>query len=91
VSEVIARRAVIQGRVQGVFFRATVARAAESRGVAGWASNRPDGAVEVFLEGEPEAVERVLETCRTGPRGADVRSVDVTESEPEGLSGFDTR
>ena len=86
-----AKRAVVHGHVQGVFFRATVARAAEREGVAGWASNRADGAVEVFLEGEPDAVERVLEVCRTGPRGADVERVDVSEAEPEGRSGFETR
>lgn len=87
----IARRVVVHGHVQGVFFRATVARAAEQAGVAGWAANRADGAVEVHLEGEPEAVERVVETCRTGPRGADVESVDVSEVEPEGCDGFRTR
>ena len=87
----IARRVVVHGHVQGVFFRATVARVAEQHCVAGWAINRPDGAVEVFLEGEPEAVERVLEVCRTGPRGADVERVDVEGAEPTGATGFETR
>ena len=86
-----AKRVVVTGHVQGVFFRATVARAAEREGVAGWAKNRSDGAVEVFLEGEPDSVERVIEVCRTGPRGADVERVDVDDAEPQGLSGFDTR
>jgi acylphosphatase len=88
---VIARRAVIAGRVQGVFFRAAVARAAEREGVTGWAANRVDGAVEVHLEGEPDAVERVLDVCRTGPRGADVEHVEVREAEPTGATGFQTR
>ncbi len=88
---VVARRAVVRGHVQGVFFRATVARAAERAGVAGWATNRADGAVEVHLEGDADAVESVLDTCRTGPRGAQVDSVDVSEVEPEGLGGFETR
>jgi acylphosphatase len=87
----IAKRAVVHGHVQGVFFRATVARAADREGVAGWATNRADGSVEVFLEGDSEAVDRVLEVCRTGPRGADVESVDVSDAEPEGCSGFATR
>jgi acylphosphatase len=88
---VIARRVVVHGHVQGVFFRATVARAAGRHGVAGWATNCADGSVEVFLEGEPDAVESVIEVCRTGPRGADVESVDIADAEPEDSSGFETR
>jgi acylphosphatase len=88
---VIRRRVVVHGFVQGVFFRDSVRRLAQRRGVVGWVSNRPDGAVEAVLEGEPDAVERLVEFCRTGPRGAQVDSVDVTEEEPEGLSGFAVR
>ena len=87
----IRRRAIIHGRVQGVFFRDTVRRKAESRNVAGWVSNRPDGAVDAVFEGEPDAVESMLRFCREGPRGATVERVDVTEEEPEGLSGFAIR
>jgi len=61
---------------------------AESRGVAGWVGNRPDGTVEAVFEGEPDAVESMLAFCREGPRGAAVERVEVTEEEPEGLSGF---
>jgi acylphosphatase len=88
---VIRRRAVVHGRVQGVFFRDTTRRMAESRGVAGWVTNRPDGAVEAVFEGEPEDVDSMLEFCREGPRGAVVERVDVDEEEPEGLSGFAIR
>jgi acylphosphatase len=87
----IARRAIVRGRVQGVFYRATVREAAERHGVGGWAANRPDGSVEVVLEGEPAAVEAVLDVCRRGPAGAHVDSVDVTEIEPAGLDRFETR
>ena len=87
----IRRRAVVHGRVQGVFFRDTARRHADSRGVSGWISNRPDGAVEAVFEGEPDAVELMLRFCREGPRGATVERVDVTEEEPEGLSGFAIR
>jgi len=91
VSERVARHVTVHGRVQGVFYRATVARAARSRGVGGWATNRADGSVEVFLEGDPEAVDSVLETVRSGPRGAEVERVDVADAAPEGLTGFETR
>jgi acylphosphatase len=88
---VIRRRVVVHGHVQGVFFRDSVRRLALQRGVAGWVANRADGAVEAVFEGEPDAVERLVELCRAGPRGARVDSVDVTEEEPEGLSGFAVR
>ena len=91
MAETIRRRAVATGRVQGVFFRATVERAARAAGVAGWVCNRHDGAVEAVLEGGPESVERVIATMRDGPRGAEVDNVDVTDEQPEGLSGFDVR
>jgi acylphosphatase len=87
----VARRAVVHGRVQGVFFRDTVRRAAEQRGVAGWASNRPDGTVEVWLEGDQDAVESMLRVLHDGPPRAEVERVDVVEVEPEGLGGFEIR
>jgi acylphosphatase len=82
------RHVVVYGFVQGVGFRYAVARAAESRGVAGWVRNRADGAVEAVFEGEPERVEALVDFCRAGPRGADVGRVDVAEESPEGLTGF---
>lgn len=87
----IRRRVVVRGRVQGVFFRDTTRRRAESAGVAGWVTNRPDGAVEAAFEGEAEAVEQLIELCRRGPGRAEVESVDVIEEDPEGLSGFQIR
>jgi acylphosphatase len=87
----IRRRALIHGRVQGVFFRDTTRRMAAERGVAGWVTNRPDGAVEAVFEGEPEEVEAMLRFAREGPRGADVERVEVSEEEPEGLGGFGIR
>jgi acylphosphatase len=85
---VIRRRVVVHGHVQGVFFRDSVRSKAQQRGVSGWVANRPDGAVEAVFEGEAEAVERCVELCREGPRGARVDSVDVYDEEPEDLSDF---
>lgn len=56
--------------------------------MAGWVANRADGAVEAAFEGEPEAVEAMVDFCRQGPRGAEVESVEVSEEPPEGLDGF---
>jgi acylphosphatase len=85
------RRIVVQGHVQGVFFRETTKRRALSSGVTGWIANRPDGTVEAVFEGEREAVERLVDYVREGPRGARVDWVDVVAEEPEGLSGFDVK
>jgi len=85
---VIRRRVVVHGRVQGVFFRDTVRTHAVRRGVAGWVRNNRDGTVEAVFEGDAEAVGRLVELAREGPRGAAVERADVVEEEPEGLSGF---
>jgi acylphosphatase len=85
----VRKRVRAHGRVQGVFFRDSVRRAASSRGVAGWAANRPDGTVEAVFEGEADAVERMVALCREGPGRASVSRLDVEEEEPEGLRGFD--
>jgi acylphosphatase len=88
---VIRRRVTVSGRVQGVFFRETVRRRAESARLAGWVRNNSDGSVEAVFEGEQKAVERLVDWCREGPRGARVEWVDVASEEPEGLAGFDVR
>jgi len=59
--------------------------------VAGWVTNRPDGAVEAVFEGEPDAVAGMVDWCSQGPRSAEVESVDESTEEPEGLSGFKIR
>jgi acylphosphatase len=85
---VIRRRVVVHGFVQGVFFRDTVRRHAQTRGVSGWVRNNPDGTVEAVFEGEPSEVERLIDLCRTGPRGARVDDIEIHEEEPEGMRGF---
>jgi acylphosphatase len=82
---------VVTGRVQGVFFRDTARRRAEAAGVAGWISNRPDGAVEAVFEGEPDRVDELIEFCRHGPSRAEVANVEVIDEEPERLTGFTVR
>jgi acylphosphatase len=85
----VRRRVLVHGRVQGVGFRYTLARAAQTRRVAGFARNRPDGSVEAAFEGEPEAVDSLIRVAHEGPRGASVERVEVFEEEPEGLSRFE--
>ena len=87
----VRRRVRAHGRVQGVYFRDSVRREAGSRGVAGWAANRPDGTVEAVFEGPRDAVEALVELCRRGPGRARVERLDVEEEPPEGLRGFEVR
>jgi acylphosphatase len=87
----IRRRAIVHGTVQGVFFRDSTRERANAHGVAGWVSNRSDGAVEAVLEGAPDAVQQVLRFLETGPPHASVDRVDISDEEPEGLSGFSVR
>jgi acylphosphatase len=87
----IRRRVIVRGRVQGVFFRDTTRRMAQSRGVAGWVRNIPDHAVEAVFEGHSEDVEAMVRFAGEGPRGAEVDRVEVIEESPEGLGEFRVR
>ena len=91
VSAVVRKRVVVHGEVQGVFFRDSTQRGAARHGVAGWVRNTPEGTVEAVFEGEREAVDRMVDFARRGPRGARVERVDAADEEPEGLSGFEVR
>ena len=71
----------ISGHVQGVFFRESTRRLAESLGLTGWVRNLPDGRVEAVFEGARDQVERALRWCQRGPAGAEVSEV-VVEWEP---------
>jgi len=87
-TEAIRRRVLISGRVQGVGFRWSCKRVADSLGVSGWCRNLTDGRVEAVFEGDSKAVEQALSWSRGGPPSAIVTSVDVTPETPEGLRGF---
>lgn len=89
--DLIRRRVVARGRVQGVFFRDSARRRAEAHGVGGWVRNRADGAVEAVLEGPAAAVEQVVRFFETGPARARVDGVEVSDERPEGLRGFAIR
>jgi acylphosphatase len=91
VSEPVARRVVVHGTVQGVFFREATRRRAESRGVRGWVRNNDDGTVEAIFEGDADAVDAMVDFVHDGPRAAQVKHVDVEDAQPEGLEGFEAR
>lgn len=87
----IRRRVVISGGVQGVFFRASCQQEAARHRVAGWVSNRVDGAVEAVFEGSEAAVEQMIVWSRTGPPRATVDQVQIHTESPTGERGFQVR
>ena len=81
----------IEGRVQGVGYRAWMVREARRLGLSGWVRNRPDGSVEAVIAGPEPAVRALLTACRRGPIAARVdRIVEDFAELPEG-EGFDQR
>ncbi len=87
-----AVRGRLEGRVQGVAFRASMQRQARRQGVLGWVRNAPDGAVEFLVQGAAGAVTELLDWARAGPPGAKVDRVEFEDAEPaDGLDGFQVR
>jgi len=83
-------RLIIEGRVQGVWFRDSTCRKAKELGVYGWVKNRPDGNVEVLAEGSEENVAQLVTWCHKGPPHAMVISVKEIMEEWQGeFDSFD--
>jgi len=80
-------RLYISGLVQGVFFRVFVKENAERYNVKGFVRNLEDGRVEVFLEGNANDVNKMIELCKKGPKHAKIEKV---EEKPEHFQGFKT-
>jgi acylphosphatase len=80
-------RAVISGRVQGVFFRLETKQAAQRYGVFGWVKNQMDGTVAAVFEGPKENVDSILEWCKQGPPHANVEHVKIEWEDYKGEFG----
>jgi acylphosphatase len=90
----VAERTVqvrIEGRVQGVGYRAFVEMEAHHLGLAGWVRNRRDGSVEAVFQGPEEAVEEMLQRCRLGPPAAIVDGVETIGEGVGTFRGFEVR
>ena len=74
----------ITGRVQGVCYRDHTRRQADRLGLLGWVRNEPDGSVRAHVEGDPDAVEELVDWCHHGPDLANVDRVERTPREPIG-------
>lgn len=88
----ITRHLDITGRVQGVFYRASMVQQATRLGLHGWVRNRSDGSVEALVQGPAEAVQALVAWARRGPERARVEAVRETElADAAPLQGFETR
>jgi acylphosphatase len=85
---VIRRRVLVSGRVQGVWFRDSCRREAQRCRVAGWVRNCGDGRVEAVFEGDPDAVNTMVNWTQHGPPRAEVADIDVIDEDPAGVTGF---
>jgi len=72
----------ISGRVQGVYYRASMLQKAQQLGLTGWVMNRPDGSVESVAEGSKEKLDELIVWCHQGPEGARVAAVDAQWDNP---------
>jgi acylphosphatase len=90
-AEAVRKRVVVEGRVQGVWFRESCRTEAIARSVYGWVRNCEDGAVEAVFEGPPGGVEAMVAWCRVGPPHASVTSVLSTAETPIGEVAFRVR
>jgi acylphosphatase len=76
--EKVRIRVIVEGRVQGVFFRHHTQETAFELGVKGWVKNRRDGRVEAVFEGDQERVDQIIQWCHRGPSEAKVTKVHLT-------------
>lgn len=74
-----AAKLIVQGTVQGIFFRQFVKEHADNLNITGFVRNLESGEVEVIAEGEPEKIERLAKLVRRGPKHAQIRNVQISE------------
>ena len=87
--ETVTRQLRIHGRVQGVYYRASMVAEATRLGLHGWVRNRADGSVEALVHGGAPAVQALVDWARRGPPQALVERVDVADAEPRTLPPFE--
>ncbi len=87
MDDISTAQVVVIGRVQGVFFRQTTKKKAQSLGLVGWVRNQPDGSVQLQATGPKGVVMQLIEWCRKGPATARVDELQIVWLEAPQLSG----
>lgn len=90
-TDIARRRLIISGKVQGVYYRASMVEEARRLGVFGWVRNRRDGSVEAVAVGDGEAVAALIGWARRGPPSASVERIVVELCEEDGFEEFSAR
>ncbi len=81
-------RLYITGTVQGVFFRAFIKENAERNNVKGFVRNLEDGRVEIFIEGDVDDVNKMIELCKNGPKHSKIEKVEEKSERFQGFKEF---
>ncbi len=90
-TSIVARRIIVRGRVQGVFYRNWAVDTARRHALSGWVRNRGNGDVEILAMGRVEDLEDFASECRRGPFGAKVEDVSSEKAPREPVRGFERR
>jgi len=83
-----AVRLYINGAVQGIFFRQFIKDNAERQNVRGFVRNLDDGRVEIFIEGDNDNVDKMVEICKKGPKHSQIKNVEIKEEKFQDLKEF---
>lgn len=75
----MGKQLIIEGRVQGVGYRASLAEKAIELGLYGWVRNRRDGSVEACVDGDVPAIEAIILWAKHGPPAAQVSNVTIED------------
>lgn len=80
---------IIKGRVQGVFYRASMRDKARELGASGFVKNMEDGSVYAEIEGEEETLGKMIDWCKRGPINSKVDEIDVLEQPSKAYKSFE--
>ena len=81
-------RLYIEGTVQGVLFRSFIKENADKNNIHGFIRNLEDGRIEIFIEGDNERVDKMVEICKKGPKHAQIRNSVLKEEKFQGFKDF---
>jgi acylphosphatase len=87
----MSERLLVNGRVQGVWYRGWTVEQARALGLDGWVRNRRDGSVEILADGPAEAIAELVRRCHEGPAAARVERIEAEEADEAVPDGFDQR